>query len=119
MRGDGSLIVVKSNSLSDSISKSRIESEISNLVSLRHSLIASPIGFSESTTPQRLKIAQPYAAGCSLAEVLIDAPPWRAALAKAIARIALGLRFAHGLGLLHGGLKAGNIQSDGPGNRRG
>jgi hypothetical protein len=46
-RGDGLLIVAKSISLSDSISKSEDESEIANLVSLRHPLIASPIGFTE------------------------------------------------------------------------
>jgi serine/threonine protein kinase len=34
------------------------------------------------------------------------------AKAKAIARITLGLRFAHGLGLLHGGLKANNVLFD-------
>jgi hypothetical protein len=51
-RGDGSLLVVSSISLSDSISKSQIESEIVNLVRLRHSLIASPIGFVESIAPR-------------------------------------------------------------------
>jgi hypothetical protein len=49
MRGDGSLIVVKLLSLSDSITKSQTESEIANLMSLRHLLIASPLGFAEST----------------------------------------------------------------------
>jgi hypothetical protein len=90
-RGDESLIVVKSNSLSDSISKSQIESEIANLVSLRHPLIASPIGFAESTAPRRLKLARRYAAGGSLAEVLSDAPAWwtPTAKAKAIAGIAI------------------------------
>jgi serine/threonine protein kinase len=34
------------------------------------------------------------------------------AKAKAIAGIALGLRFAHSLGLLHGGLKASNVLFD-------
>jgi hypothetical protein len=76
MRGDGSLIVVKSISLSSSISKSQTESEIANLVSLRHPFIASPIGFAEPTAPRRLKIARPYAEGGSLADVLSDAPPW-------------------------------------------
>jgi hypothetical protein len=52
MRGDGSLIVVKSMSLSDSISKGQIESEIANLVILRHLLIPSPIGLAKSTTPR-------------------------------------------------------------------
>jgi serine/threonine protein kinase len=114
MRRDGSLIVVKSIYLSDSISKSQIESEIANLVSLRHPLIASPIGFAESIAPPRLKIARPYAAGGSLAEVLSGAPPWwtPTAKAKAIAGIAIALRFAHGLGLLHGGLKASNVLLD-------
>jgi hypothetical protein len=113
-RGDGSLIVVKSISLSDSFSESQTESEIANLVSLRHPLIASPIGFAESTAPRRLKIARPYAAGGSLAEVLSDAPPWwtPTAKAKAIAGIALGLWFARNLGLLHGGLKASNVLFD-------
>jgi serine/threonine protein kinase len=113
-RGDGSLIVVKSISLSDSISKSQIESEIANLVNLRHPLIASPIVFAESTAPRRLEIARPYAAGGSLAEVLCDAPDWwtPTAKAKAIAGIALGLRFAHGLGLLHGGLEPSNVLFD-------
>jgi hypothetical protein len=113
-RRDGSLIVVKSISLSDSISKSQIENEIADLVSLRHPLIASPIGFAESTAPRRLKIARLYAAGGSLAEVLSDAPPWwtPTAKAKAIAGIVLGLQFAHSLGLLHGRLKASNVLFD-------
>jgi hypothetical protein len=45
MRRDGSLIVVKSISFSDLISERQTESEIANLVSLRHPLITSPIGF--------------------------------------------------------------------------
>jgi hypothetical protein len=88
MQGDGSLIVVKSISLPDSIAKSRIESEIANLVRL-----------AESTAPRRLNVVPPYAAGGFLAEVLSDAPPWwtPTAKAKAIAGIAISLRFAHGL----------------------
>jgi hypothetical protein len=74
IRVDGSLIVVKSISLSDSTSKGQIESEIANLVSLRHPLIASPIGFAEGTSPRRLKIARRYAAGSSLAKVLSNTP---------------------------------------------
>jgi serine/threonine protein kinase len=114
MRGDGSMIDVKSISLSDSISKSQTENAIANLMSLRHPLMASPIGFAESTAPRRLKIGRRYAAGGSLAAVLSDAPPWwiPTAKAKAIAWIVLGLRFAHSLGLLHGGLKARNVLFD-------
>jgi hypothetical protein len=61
-----------------------------------------------------LNIGRRYAAGGSLVEALSDAPPWwtQMAKAKAIAGIALGLRFAHGLGLLHGGLKARNVLFD-------
>jgi serine/threonine protein kinase len=105
---------VKSICLSDSISKSQTESEIANLVSLRHPLIASPIEFAESTAPRRLKIARPYAVGGSLAEVLSDAPAWWTPMvkAKAIVGIALDLRFAQSLGLLHGGLKASNVLFD-------
>jgi serine/threonine protein kinase len=113
-RGDGSLIVVKSISLSDSIAKSQTESEIVNLMSLRYQLITSSIGFAESTAPRRLKIARPYAAGGSLAEVLFGVPAWwtPTAKAKAIAGIAISLRFAHSLGLLHGGVKASNVLFD-------
>jgi serine/threonine protein kinase len=114
MRRDGSLIVVKSGALSDSIPKSQIESEIANLGCWRHPLIASPIGFAESIATRRLKIARPHAAGGSLGKLLSDAPPWctLTAKAKAIAGIALGLRFAHSLGLLHRGLKASSILFD-------
>jgi serine/threonine protein kinase len=60
-----------------------------------------------------LKIPR-YGAGGSLAEVLSDGPAWwtPTAKAKAIAGISLGLRFAHGLGLLLGGLKASNVLFD-------
>jgi serine/threonine protein kinase len=46
--------------------------------------------------------------------VLSDSPAWwnSTAKAKAIAGIALGLRFAHGFGLLHGDLKASNVLFD-------
>jgi serine/threonine protein kinase len=108
MREDGSLIVVKSMSLSDSILKSQTESEMANLVSLRYQFIASPMA------PRRLKIAQRYSAGSSLPEVLSDAPAWWTPTAKAnaIAGIALGCRFAHGRGLVHRGLKASNVLFD-------
>jgi serine/threonine protein kinase len=55
-----------------------------------------------------------HAAEGSLADVLSAPPAWwtPTARAKAVAGIALGLRFAHGLGLLHGGLKASNVLFD-------
>jgi serine/threonine protein kinase len=55
-----------------------------------------------------------HAAGGSLADVLLNPPAWwtPTAKAKAVVGIALALRFAHGLGLLHGAVKAGNILFD-------
>jgi hypothetical protein len=117
-QGDGSLIVVKSISIANWIKPFHIEQEITNLMNLRHPLIASPIGFCESTRPRELKIGRLYAVGGSLSEVLQSAPPWWTATAKArtVAGIALSLRFAHGHGLLHGSLKASNILFDAEGH---
>jgi hypothetical protein len=66
MRQDGSLIVVKSISLSDSIAKSQIESKIANLRSLRYQLIASSIGFAESTARPRFGLGSESHANPSL-----------------------------------------------------
>jgi serine/threonine protein kinase len=50
----------------------------------------------------------------SLADVLSNRPAWRTPTvkAKAVVGMALGLRFAHSLGLLHGVVKASNILFD-------
>jgi hypothetical protein len=58
-----------------------------------------------------------HAAGGSLAEVISSNPAWwtPTAKAEAVVGIALALRFAHGLGLLHGGLNAGTVLFDGGG----
>jgi serine/threonine protein kinase len=55
-----------------------------------------------------------HAAGGSLAEVVSSNPAWwtPTAKAEAVVGIALALRFAHGLGLLHGGLNSGNVLFD-------
>jgi serine/threonine protein kinase len=55
-----------------------------------------------------------HASGLSLADVLANPPAWwtPTAKAKAVAGIALALRFAHCLGLLHGAVKAGNVLFD-------
>jgi hypothetical protein len=57
------------------------------------------------------------AAGGSLAEVVSAGPVWwtPTAKAEAVVGIALALRCGHGLGLLHGGLTAGNVLFDGGG----
>jgi serine/threonine protein kinase len=87
------------------------------LLNLRHPLIAPLIGFVfpiESDGRWELKTARLHASGGSLADVLANPPAWwtPTAKAKAVVGIALGLRFAHGLGLLHGAVKAGNVLFD-------
>jgi serine/threonine protein kinase len=54
------------------------------------------------------------AAERSLADILLNSPGWwtPTVKAKAVMGVALGLRFAHGLGLLHGAVKASNILFD-------
>jgi serine/threonine protein kinase len=55
-----------------------------------------------------------YATDGSLADILSIPPSWwtPTVQAKAVVGIALGIRFAHGLGLLHGAVKANNIHFD-------
>jgi hypothetical protein len=111
---DGLQIVVKAFDVSE-FDSGEVEIEIENLSNLRHPLIAAPIGFAFSEG--KLQIERLHAAGGSLAEVISAEPAWwiPTAKAEAVVGIALALRFAHGLGLLHGGLKAGNILFDGEG----
>jgi hypothetical protein len=92
-----------------------IEREIENLSNLRHPLIAAPIGFAFSEGDGELKIGRLHAAGGSLAEVVSTVPVWwtPTAKAEAIVGIVIALRFAHGLGLLHGDLNSGNVLFDG------
>jgi hypothetical protein len=109
---DGMEIVVKAFDVSE-FDSGEVERKMANLSNLRHPLIAAPMGFalSEGT----LKIGRLHAAGGSLAEVVSAGPVWWTPTmkAKAVVGIALALRFAHGLGLLYGGLKARNILFDG------
>jgi serine/threonine protein kinase len=114
---DGVLAVLKSVPLSALIGRGQIETEIENLLNLRHPTIAPLIGFvfpAESSGRREFKTGRLHAAGGSLAAVLSAPPAWwtPTAKAKVVAGIALGLRFAHGLGLLHGGLKASNVLFD-------
>jgi serine/threonine protein kinase len=91
--------------------------EIENLLNLRHPLIAPLLGFAfpvESDGRREFKIARLHASGGSLADVLLNPPAWwtPTAKAKAVVGIALALQFAHGLGLLHGAVKAENVLFD-------
>jgi serine/threonine protein kinase len=102
---DGALVVVKSFSFSPLIERCQIKTEIENLFNLRHPLIAPLVGS-----------VLPVESGGSLTDILLNPPAWwtPTAKAKAVAEIALALRFAHGLGLLHGALNAGNVLFDAP-----
>jgi hypothetical protein len=116
-RIDGALAVVKSVCLSALIGRSQIAIEIENLLNLRHPLIAPLIGFVflvESGGRRELKTVRLHASGGSLADVLLNPPAWwtPTAKAKAVVGIALALQFAHGLGLLHGAVKADNVPLD-------
>jgi serine/threonine protein kinase len=108
---------VKSVPLPALIGRCEIVTEIENLFNLRHPLIAPLIGFAfpvESGGQRQLKTARLHAAGGSLADVLANPAAWwtPTAKAKAVVGIALALRFAHGLGLLHGAVKAANVLFD-------
>jgi hypothetical protein len=94
-----------------------VEVEIENLSNLRPPLIAGPIGLEFSEVEGQLKIGRLHAAGRSLAGVVLARRGlWTpTAKAEAVVGIALVLRFVHGLGLLHGGLKAINDLFDGGG----
>jgi hypothetical protein len=117
-RIDSALAVVKPVSLYARIELCEVVTEIENLLNLRHPAIAPLVGFvfpvESNGRWEELKTARLHASGSSLADVLRNPPAWwtPTAKAKAIAGIALVLRFAHGLGLLHGVVKAANVFFD-------
>jgi hypothetical protein len=100
--------------------ESEIERAIEKLLNLRHPCIAAPIGFAVSNAggdAVELRTVRPYAEGGSLADVLAGRPPQWTATAKAVAvaALALGLRFANGVGQPHGGLGPKWVLFDGAG----
>jgi hypothetical protein len=101
--------------------ESRIARDIEKRLNLRHRCIAAPIGFAVSGgsdgDANELRAVRPYAEGGSLAEVLARPPPQWTATAKAIAvaGLALGLRFANGVGQPHGRLRPNCVLFDGAG----
>jgi serine/threonine protein kinase len=113
---NGMEIVVKAFDVSE-FDSGEIENEIENLSNLRHPLIAAPIGIAFWEGEGKLKIGRLHGAGGSLAEAISSNPVWwtPTAKAEAVVGIALALRFAHGLGLLHGDLNSGNLLFDGGG----
>jgi serine/threonine protein kinase len=116
-RIDGRLTVVKAISLSGSLERRQIETEIENLLNLRHPMIAPLIGCvfpGESSGQREFKTVRLYAAEGSLADILSNPLAWwtPTVKAKAVMGIVLGLWFAHSLGLLHGAVNASNILFD-------
>jgi hypothetical protein len=116
-RFDGAVIVVKSISLSSPVDLCKPGTEIENLINLRHPMIAPLIGCvlsANSTGERAFKTGRLCATKGSLADVLSSPPGWWTPIvkAKAVVGIALGLRFVHGPGLLHGTVKASNILFD-------
>jgi serine/threonine protein kinase len=107
-------MILKSMSLSDSVKNNEVEKEIEKEVNLCHPCILDRIGFVfrvESSELRELKIGRLFVESCSLAEVILVNPVWwtPTVKAKAVAGIALGLRFAHSLGIIHGNLNSSNI----------
>jgi serine/threonine protein kinase len=114
---DGCLIVVHSINVSNCVDSRELEKELEKEMNLHHPCIAAPMGFvfpTKSSGSQELKIARLFAEGDSLAKILSVNPEWwtPTAKVKAVAGIALGLRFAHSFGLIHGHLTANSIFFD-------
>jgi serine/threonine protein kinase len=89
-------------------------SEIEILMNLRHPWIADVIGFLHPLPFLRWQIVRMHAGRGSLSEVISASPRWwtPTAKAKTIAGLALGLRFAHSFGILHGHLTMNNVLFD-------
>jgi hypothetical protein len=110
---DGFEIVLKVTEFHDSVGKGDSVKEIENLMNLRHPLITAPIGF--ILRPREMIVGRKHSAIGSLADVISEGPVWwtPTAKAKAIVGVGLALRFAHGLGLLHGHLSSSSVIFDG------
>jgi serine/threonine protein kinase len=118
-RCDGILIVVKTISLPVFIELCQSETEIENQMNLRHPVITSLIGCDfrvESSGVIEMKAVRSHAEATdgSLVDVVMNPPVWwtPTVKVKTLVGIALGLRYAHGHGLLHGSVKASNIIFD-------
>jgi serine/threonine protein kinase len=84
------------------------------LTQLKYQCIAPLIGFVFPTTSTPLITATVYYSSGSLKDVLDNSPMWWTATmkAKTIAGIALAMKSAHDLGIVHGSLKPNNILFD-------
>jgi serine/threonine protein kinase len=116
-RIDGRLAVVKATSLPGSIERRQIETEMETLLNLRRSMITPLLGCVlpiESSEQREFNTVRLYTTEGSLADGLSNPPAWwtPTVKVKAVMGIAHGLRFVHGLALLHCAVKASNILFD-------
>jgi hypothetical protein len=99
---DEFLIVVKSISLTERVSKAQLKNETEKLMNLRHPCIAARIGFvlpSESEVMRELTIVEFHLDCDSLWDAISMTPKWWTATAKAkvVVGLVLGFRFVHRL----------------------
>jgi hypothetical protein len=79
LRLDRALTVVKADSLTGSIERRQIDTEVENLLNLRHPMIAPLIGCVfpvESSGRWEFRTVRLYATDGSLTDVLSDLPAW-------------------------------------------
>jgi hypothetical protein len=111
---DGFRIMVKSINLFSGLNTADCEKAIETFMNLRHPCIAGTIRVVLPSQLQGLRIVRKYLEGPSLPEVNSISPGWwtPTAKAKAVVGLIFGLRFVHGLGLLHGHLTGNNVVFD-------
>jgi serine/threonine protein kinase len=111
---DGFTIVVKSFDSFDCDKVDDILYELFMLTQLKHQCIAPVIGIVLPTKTTGLQTGTLYYRSGSLEDVTMNNPVWwtPTTKAKTIAGIALGMRYAHRHGIVHGSLKPNNILFD-------
>jgi serine/threonine protein kinase len=113
-RSDGFEVVVKSFDSFESDKLDDILIDLFMLTQFKHRCIAPLVGFVLPTDSTPLKTATLYYSCGSLEDVESSNPVWWTSTtkAKALAGIALGMKFAHEFGVAHGSLKPTNILFD-------
>jgi serine/threonine protein kinase len=113
-RSDGFQIVVKSFNIFGCEKMNEVLYDLFVLTQLKHQCIAPVMGVVLPTESTRLQTATLYYCCGSLQEVKADNPVWWTSTtkSKAIAGIALGMRSAHRMGIVHGSLNPNNILFD-------